>query len=113
MTIKRFHVGPRLSEMAVHGDTIYLAGQVAGDPTQDMAGQTLQVLALIDKLLHEAGSDKSNILSTTIYVANMAEFPAMNTVWDKWVGETINAAEEHPTPSHSTQDNIPHMPLIC
>ena len=85
MTIKRFHVGPRLSEMAVHGDTIYLAGQVAGDPTQDMAGQTAQVLASIDKLLQEAGSDKSNILSTTIYVANMAEFPAMNTVWDKWV----------------------------
>lgn len=85
MTIMRFHVGPRLSEMAVHGDTIYLAGQVAGDPSQDMAGQTAQVLAGIEKLLAEAGSDKSNILSTTIYVADMAEFPAMNAVWDKWV----------------------------
>ena len=85
MTIKRFHVGPRLSEMAVHGDTIYLAGQVASDPTQDMAGQTAQVLTAIDNLLAEAGSDKSNILSTTIYVADMAEFPAMNAVWDKWV----------------------------
>ena len=85
MTIKRFHVGPRLSEMAVHGETIYLAGQVAGDPSQEIAGQTAQVLTAIDKLLAEAGSDKSNILSTTIYVADMAEFPAMNAVWDKWV----------------------------
>lgn len=85
MTIKRFHVGSRLSEMAVHGDTIYLAGQVASDPTQNMAGQTAQVLAGIEKLLAEAGSDKSNILSTTIFVADMAEFPAMNAVWDKWV----------------------------
>lgn len=85
MSIQRFHVGARLSEMAVHGNTIYLAGQVAEDNSQDMAGQTRQVLAAIDKLLAEAGSDKSRILSTTIYVADMAEFPAMNSVWDAWV----------------------------
>lgn len=85
MSIQRFHVGARLSEMAVHGNTIYLAGQVAEDNSQDMAGQTRQVLAAIDKLLAEAGSDKSRILSTTIYVADMAEFPAMNSVWDVWV----------------------------
>ena len=85
MTIKRFHVGPRMSEMAVHGDTIYLAGQVAGDPTQDITGQTREVLAAIDTLLGEVGSDKSRILSTTIYIADMADFPAMNAVWDAWV----------------------------
>jgi len=85
MSIQRFHVGARLSEMAVHGNTIYLAGQVAEDNSQDMAGQTRQVLAAIDKLLAEAGSDKSRILSTTIFVADMAEFPAMNAVWDAWV----------------------------
>lgn len=85
MSIKRFHVGARLSEMAVHGNTVYLAGQVAGDSSQDMAGQTRQVLAAIDALLAEAGTDKSRILSTTIFVADMAEFPAMNTVWDAWV----------------------------
>lgn len=85
MSIQRFHVGPRLSEMAVYGGTVYLAGQVAEDGSQDMAGQTRQVLAAIDKLLAEAGTDKSRILSTTIYMADMAEFPAMNAVWDAWV----------------------------
>lgn len=85
MTIKRFHIGPRLSEMAVHGNTIYLAGQVAGDTTKDITGQTREVLAAIDALLGEVGSDKSRILSTTIYIANMADFPAMNAVWDTWV----------------------------
>lgn len=85
MSIQRFHVGPRLSEMAVHAGTIYLAGQVADDPSQDIAGQTRQVLASIDRLLAEAGSDKTRILSTTIYIADMAEFAGMNSVWDGWV----------------------------
>lgn len=85
MTIQRFHVGKRLSEMAVHNGTIYLAGQVADDPVQDITSQTQQVLAAIDKLLAEAGSDKAKILSATIYIADMANFPAMNAVWDAWV----------------------------
>jgi len=85
MTIQRFHVGKRLSEMAIHNGTIYLAGQVADDPSQDIAAQTQQVLAAIDRLLAEAGSDKTKILSTTIYIATMADFPAMNAVWDAWV----------------------------
>lgn len=85
MNIQRFHVGPRLSDMAVHNGTIYLAGQVADDASQDMAGQTKQILATIDKLLAEAGSDKTRILSTTIYVTDMADFPAMNAAWDAWV----------------------------
>lgn len=85
MSIQRFHVGPRLSEMAIHNNTIYLAGQVAGDPSQDITGQTRQVLAAIDKLLGEAASDKSRILSTTIFIADLADFPAMNAVWDAWV----------------------------
>ena len=85
MSIQRFHVGPRLSDMAVHNGTIYLAGQVADDTSQDTAGQTKQILATIDKLLMEAGSDKTRILSTTIYVTDMAEFPAMNAAWDAWV----------------------------
>jgi enamine deaminase RidA (YjgF/YER057c/UK114 family) len=85
MSIQRFHVGPRLSEMAVHNGTIYLAGQVADDTSQDISGQTRQILASIDKLLAEAGSDKTRILSTTIYIADMADFPGMNAVWDAWV----------------------------
>lgn len=87
MSIKRFHVGPRMSDMAVHSGTIYLAGQVADDTSQDITGQTKQVLATIDKLLAEAGSDKTRILSTTIYITDMANFPAMNAVWDSWVAQ--------------------------
>lgn len=85
MTIQRFHVGKRLSEMAVHNGTIYLAGQVADDPIQDITSQTQQVLAAIDKLLAEAGSDKTKILMATIYISDMANFPAMNAIWDAWV----------------------------
>ena len=85
MSIQRFHVGPRLSEIAVHNGTIYLAGQVAEDASQDISGQTRQILAAIDKLLAEVGSDKTKILSTTIYIADMADFAGMNTAWDAWV----------------------------
>ena len=85
MSIQRFHVGPRLSEMAVHNGTIYLAGQVAEDASQDISGQTMQILAAIDKLLAEVGSDKTKILSTTIYIADMADFAGMNAAWDAWV----------------------------
>ncbi len=87
MTIQRFHVGKRLSEMAVHKGTIYLAGQVADDPAQDITGQTQQVLAAIDRLLAEAGSDRTRILSATIYITDMVNFPAMNAVWDAWVAQ--------------------------
>lgn len=85
MSIQRFHVGERLSEMAIHNGTVYLAGQVAGDVNADITVQTQQVLAAIDALLAEAGSDKTRILSTTIYVSTMADFAAMNAVWDAWV----------------------------
>ena len=85
MSIQRFHVGPRMSDMAVHNGTVYLAGQVADDTAQDISGQTAEVLATIDKLLAEAGTDKTRILSTTIYITDMANFPAMNAVWDAWV----------------------------
>lgn len=87
MSIQRFHVGPRMSDMAVHNGTVYLAGQVADDTSQEIGGQTRQVLATIDKLLTEAGSDKTKILSTTIYITDMANFPAMNAVWDAWVAK--------------------------
>ena len=85
MTIERMHVGKRLSEIAVHGNTVYLAGQVAEDNTQDISGQTRQVLAAIDKLLGEAGSDKSKLLQVTIFIADMQDFPGMNAVWDGWI----------------------------
>ncbi|MCA3181182.1 MAG: RidA family protein [Burkholderiaceae bacterium] len=85
MTIKRLHVGPRMSEAVVHNGTVYLAGQVADDASQDTAGQTREILAMIDRLLAECGSDKTNILSAQIYLADIADFAAMNSVWDAWV----------------------------
>ena len=84
-TIERFEVGPRMSEMAVHNGVAYLAGQVAGDATQDVRGQTRQVLAEIDALLVRAGSDKSRILRAQIFLADLADFAAMNAVWEAWV----------------------------
>ena len=83
--IKRLDSGPRMSQAVVHGETVYLAGQVADDPSVDVAGQTRQILANIDKLLATAGSDKTRILSTTIYLANIGTFAQMNSEWDAWV----------------------------
>ena len=85
MAIERLHIGKRLSEVAVHGNTIYLAGQVAEDSGQDISGQTRQVLAAIDKLLRESGSDKTKLLQVTIFIADIQDFSGMNAVWDEWV----------------------------
>jgi enamine deaminase RidA (YjgF/YER057c/UK114 family) len=83
--VQRFDVGARLSEMAVHNGVAYLAGQVAADDTQDITGQTTQVLAQIDALLARAGTDKSRILMCQIFIADLADFSAMNAVWERWV----------------------------
>ena len=83
--VQRFEVGQRMSEMAVHNGVCYLAGQVAADGSQDIGGQTKQVLAAIDALLAQAGTDKTKILRAQIFLANIAEFPGMNAVWDQWV----------------------------
>lgn len=85
--IKRLESGPRMSQAVVHGNTVYLAGQVADDPSVDVAGQTRQILASIDKLLAAAGSDRTRILSTTIYLANIGTFAQMNSEWDAWVAK--------------------------
>ena len=85
MTIKRLHVGPRLSQVAIHGNTVYTAGIVANDATADAAGQTRQILAQIDGYLAEAGTDKSKLLNVTIWLADIKDFAAMNGVWDAWV----------------------------
>ncbi len=85
LPIQRFDVGPRMSEMAVHNGVAYLAGQVATDGAQDIGGQTRQVLAAIDALLARAGSDKGRILRAQIFLADLADFAAMNAVWEAWV----------------------------
>jgi len=85
MSINRIGIGPRMSKAVRHADTIYLAGQVPDNPSEDVAGQTRQVLAKIDAILAEAGTDKSSLLSATIYLRDMATFNQMNGVWDAWV----------------------------
>ncbi len=83
--LRRFHVGDRLCEMTVYNGTVYLAGQVASDATQDIRGQTTQVLAMIDKLLAEAGTDKAHILMCQIFISDLADFAAMNEIWEDWL----------------------------
>jgi len=83
--IKRIQSGARMSGAVVHGNTVYLAGQVADDTSEGVAGQTKQILAKIDALLAEAGTDKSKLLSTNIWLTDMATFNEMNKVWDAWV----------------------------
>jgi enamine deaminase RidA (YjgF/YER057c/UK114 family) len=88
MTIQRMHTGPRMSQIVVHGDTVYLAGQTAQRaPGASVAEQTKDILAKIDELLADAGSDKTKILSATIWINTMSDFAEMNTVWDAWVPE--------------------------
>ncbi len=84
MTIERLHAGPRMSQAVIHGDTVYLAGQV-GAPGASVTVQTEAVIQSIETLLSEAGSDKSKILSATIWLADMADFGEMNAVWDRWI----------------------------
>jgi enamine deaminase RidA (YjgF/YER057c/UK114 family) len=83
--ITRFHVGPRLSETAVHNGTVYLAGQVPDDTTLDMRGQTDEVLGMVERLLAEAGSDKSRILMAQIFLNDIADITVMNEIWDAWI----------------------------
>lgn len=87
MPIQRLHTEKRYSEIVIHNGTVYLAGQLADDYAGDIAEQTRQTLANIDRLLAEAGSDKAHILSLTIYLKDMADYAAMNAVWDTWVAE--------------------------
>lgn len=91
MSITRIDSGKRMSEAVVHGDTIYLAGQI-GAPGEDTATQTRAVLAEIDALLARTGSDKDHILMATIWLADINEFAAMNSVWDEWVSKTAPPA---------------------
>ncbi|MEC9469683.1 MAG: RidA family protein [Pseudomonadota bacterium] len=82
--IKRLEVGPRMSQAVIHGGLVYLAGQV-GNPGDTVTNQTQTILERIDELLEQAGSNKSRILQTTIWMDDMKDFAEMNKVWDAWV----------------------------
>jgi enamine deaminase RidA (YjgF/YER057c/UK114 family) len=83
--IRRIDPGPRLAEATVLGDRVHCSGMIPEDLTQDIAGQVRQVLGEIDALLARAGSDRSRILSAVVWLADIADFAAMNAVWDAWV----------------------------
>ena len=88
MSIQRIETGERMSQAVIHGDTVYLAGQVAlSAPGASVTDHTKAILAQIDALLAEAGSDKSKALSATIWLCSMDDFAEMNAVWDAWVSQ--------------------------
>jgi len=101
--IQRFDTGPRMSKIVTHNGVAYLSGQVPGDTTADIAGQTGQVLQTIDNLLKQVGTDKSHILRADIFLTDMADFAGMNAAWEAWVPQgatparaTIQAALANP-----------------
>jgi enamine deaminase RidA (YjgF/YER057c/UK114 family) len=83
--VRRIDPGPRMSEASVHGGRVYLSGMIPEDTSLDVTGQVKQALAEIDALLRKGGSDKSRILFAVIWLADIGDFAAMNTVWDAWV----------------------------
>jgi enamine deaminase RidA (YjgF/YER057c/UK114 family) len=86
MALKRIQVGPRMSQAVIHGDTVYLAGQVAlAAPGGSVTDQTKNILDRIDAVLGEAGSDKSKLITASIWLSDMGDFNEMNAVWDAWV----------------------------
>jgi enamine deaminase RidA (YjgF/YER057c/UK114 family) len=86
MPIERLHPGPRMSQVVIHNKTVYLAGQVAEEAAgKGVAEQTQDILSTIDGLLAEAKTDKTRILSATIWLTSMSTFGEMNKVWDQWV----------------------------
>jgi enamine deaminase RidA (YjgF/YER057c/UK114 family) len=93
MSIRRIQPGPRMTQAVVHGNTVYLAGQVAFDNAGKSVGeQTKEILGRIDALLAEAGTDKSKLLSTNIWLSDISTFAEMNAAWDAWVeGENTPA----------------------
>lgn len=85
MTIERIETKARMSRIVKHNNTVYLCGQVCADATQDITAQTQTMLDKVEALLIQAGSSKKHMLSATIYLKTMADFSAMNSVWDAWV----------------------------
>lgn len=86
MSIKRLHTSRRMSEIVIHGNTVYLAGQV-GETTHTVAKQTAEALAHVDRLLSEAGSSRQHILQVIIWLKDIADFDAMNEIYDAWIPE--------------------------
>lgn len=86
MTIERIESGTRMSKAVVHGDTVYLAGQVSQNAVGgSVAEQTTDILSIIDGFLKQAGTDKQKLLSANIWLTDIGTFNEMNAVWDAWI----------------------------
>jgi enamine deaminase RidA (YjgF/YER057c/UK114 family) len=83
--IDRMETTERMSKIVIHNDTVYLGGQVADNGDAAIGPQTENMLAKVDALLDQAGSNREQILSATVYVRDMKDFAGMNAVWDRWV----------------------------
>lgn len=90
--INRYEGTGRMSRVVEHNGTIYLCGQTCADPEKNIQEQTKDVLKKIDDLLEKYGSDKKNILSTTIYLKEISDFVQMNEIWDNWVEDGFEPA---------------------
>ncbi|HUN12281.1 MAG TPA: RidA family protein [Rhabdaerophilum sp.] len=111
--ITRIECGARMSKAVVHGDTVYLAGIVASDTKLDITGQTKDVLAQIDDLLAKAGTDKSKLLRTNIWITDMKNFAAMNAVWDGWVSQGNTPARATVEAGLATPDYLVEIMVVA
>lgn len=103
MSVERHHRSSRMSQICVHGDTVYLAGQVADEATgRDCAAQAKQILDKIDRYLAQVGSDKSKLIQVTIWLRDMGDYTSFNGVWDAWI------AREHPPARACIQAELAH-----
>ena len=113
-SITRIECGARMSKAVVHGDTVYLAGIVANNPKgTDITAQTKDVLAEIDRLLAAAGTDKSKLLRTNIWITDMKNFPAMNAVWDGWVSTGNTPARATVEAGLATPDYLVEIMVVA
>jgi len=113
MSIKRIGVGPRMSQAVVHNGMVYLAGQVADKPVPSVEKQTKQILANIDKLLKQAGSDKSKILKANIWLSDIRGFAEMNRAWDAWVSKGNTPARATVESRLATPDYLVEIMVVA
>jgi enamine deaminase RidA (YjgF/YER057c/UK114 family) len=110
--ITRIGTGPRMSEAVVHGNTVYVAGQV-GNPGGSVTQQTKDALAEVDRILALAGSDKTRILSSQIWLADMTTFAEMNAVWDAWVPQGHTPARATGESKLATPDYVVEVIVVA
>jgi enamine deaminase RidA (YjgF/YER057c/UK114 family) len=111
MSIQRFDIGPRMSQAVRYNGVVYLAGQVAKGAT--VREQTTSILKQIDSLLEQAGSDKSKLLSATIWLTDMSRFAEMNSVWDAWVSPGNTPARACVEAKLAASDYQVEIAVIC